>query len=105
MKQLSEKQLLKISVAASVIGLILLFFYTEEIGLTPQGKFDEMKVEEEVFVQGRVGKVTQHENIAFLDVENQKIEMTKVILFKNYDVWLKEGDFVEVTGTVEEYEN
>jgi len=101
----NEKTLLKVAIFVSIIGLILLFFFTEEIKLVPTGNFDELKVEEEVMVQGRVSKVSQMEKVAFLEVDNEKVEKTKVILFKDHDVWLKAGDYVEVIGTVEEYEN
>ena len=100
---MQEKQLLKICIIISIIGLSLLYLYSEEIELKPIRTIEESKVDQVIKLQGKVNSLSQQEKIAFLDVENEKIELTKVILFKDEDIWLKEGDYVEITGTVEDY--
>jgi aspartyl/asparaginyl-tRNA synthetase len=103
-KLINEKNLLYTSIAVSIIGLAILFFYAEEIKLVPTGSLDEIMVEEEVSVYGKVSKVSQYDTVTFIEVDNYVTDTTKVILFQNQDLALEEGNVVEISGTVEEYE-
>ena len=100
---MNEKQLTKVTIIASILGLLLLYLYTGEIELKPITTLENTDFDETVTVQGKIYKLSQQDTIAFLDIENEKIELTKVVLFKDEDIWLKVGDYVEITGTVEEY--
>lgn len=100
----TEKNLLRLSIIVSLVGLLFLYLYATEISLEPITKIDTIPVDSTVTIQGRVSKVSNQDTIAFLEVDNEKIEQTTVILFKDHDVWIHEGDVVEITGTVEEYE-
>ena len=57
-----------------------------------------------VNIQGKVIEISQQQKIAFIEIENEKVEITKVVLFKDEDIWLKKGDYVSITGSVEEYQ-
>ncbi len=100
----TESNLLRVSIAISLLGLIFLYLYASEIRLDPVTEIDTLRIDSSVTVTGRVSKVTQQEHVAFLDIENEKIEKTKVFLFKDHDIWIHVGDYVEITGTIEEYE-
>lgn len=103
-KLINEKNLLYTSIAVSIIGLAILFFYAEEINLVPTGSIDEIMIEEEVSVYGEVSSVSQYDTVTFIEINNQVTEITKVILFQDKDLTLEEGNIIEVSGTVEEYE-
>ncbi|MBT4604931.1 hypothetical protein HOC01_04785 [archaeon] len=103
-KNISEKQLTRIVIISAFVGLVLLFFYSGNLELDPISSLDGLREDTAVVIRGKVGRVTQLEKVAFMEVENEKIEETTVVLFTNYDVWLNEGDYVEILGTLEEYE-
>ncbi|MFH1682262.1 MAG: OB-fold nucleic acid binding domain-containing protein [Candidatus Woesearchaeota archaeon] len=101
---MEEKNLLKIAIFVSLTGLLLLFFLSSWTGLDPVASLEGIAEEEEVLVAGVVGKVSDQETVLFLEILNEKVEKTEVVLFKEEDVFLSEGDYVEITGTVEDYE-
>jgi aspartyl/asparaginyl-tRNA synthetase len=100
----TEAKLLKASIAISLIGLFFLYLYATEITLETVSGIENLPIDASVTITGRVSKVTQKEKVAFLDIENHQIEKTKVFLFKDQNIWIHTGDYVEITGTIEEYE-
>ena len=38
-------------------------------------------------------------------MESERVEKNNIILFPDQEIFLKEGDSVEISGTVEEYNN
>lgn len=85
-------------------GLIFLFFYAEEVELKSVARIDSELPEEEVRISGRISRLSDHDKVMFLELQGERIETIDVILFKEEDLFLHEGDYVEITGTVEEYE-
>jgi hypothetical protein len=102
--QMQEKTLLKISLLTGIIGIIFLYLVSIAIELPTVQKIDRLAEETEVKLSGIIGKVTSKDQVAFLEVMNEKIEKTDVILFKDQDIYLGEGDYVEITGTIEDYQ-
>ncbi len=101
---MEERLLLKIALGVSLIGVLILYFLSAEISLSRIENIETIEPEEEVEVRGKIGKISEQEKVAFLEIWNEKIEKVKVVLFKEGDIDLKEGDYVEITGTVEEYQ-
>ena len=101
---ISAKQLTRLVIITSFIGLAILFFYSGNLELDPISSLDGLREDSAVVIRGKVGRVTQLDKVAFMEVENEKIEETTVVLFTDRDVWLHQGDYVEILGTLEEYE-
>lgn len=101
---MDEKILIKTAIVVMIIGLSILYFYSEEISLEPVESIDTIELEEEVSLRGKVSSVSDYDTVIFIELNAEIEEVTDVILFKDEDIYLSEGDYVEIEGTVEEYE-
>ena len=103
---MKEKTLFKIALICSLVGIIALYFISEKISINEVSidKINEIDVGKSVKITGRVEKVSDSGKVMFLEVGQEKIETIPVLLFKDSAVSLKKGDYVEITGTVENYE-
>ena len=101
---MKEKTIMKVAIVAVVIGLIFLLVYSEEVEIEQVERIDSAVPEEIVELHGKVTRVSQYEKVVFVTVEGYVKQTTEVILFSDHEVYLKEGDSVEIQGTVEEYE-
>jgi hypothetical protein len=100
---MEEKTLYKIALITTVIGLIILYLYAEEIKLNSLHSLDENPAAEKVILTGTVKKISMRDKATFLELWGEKVEKTDVIIFNDADVYLEENDEVEITGTVEDY--
>tara|TARA_Y100000310_G_C20638248_1_gene792413 strand:- start:307 stop:651 length:345 start_codon:yes stop_codon:yes gene_type:complete len=101
---MQEKTLLKLALVVSLGGILLLYFLSSGIDLEAVPGIEEVEENTEVKVVGKLGKVKELDNVAFLEIWREKIMKTTVVLFKDSNISLKKGDYVEITGTVEDYE-
>ena len=101
---MQEKDLLKVSLVVMLLGLGFLFFYSEELELGPIDSLDAVQAEDTVKVKGEITRMTVKDKVIFLNVLIENDEQASIILFSDEEVFLKEGDFVEITGEVEEYQ-
>lgn len=101
---MKEKLLLKISLISALIGILALFFLSENIKVDEVSidRLDGLNVGTDVKIKGFVKKITDLDKIAILEVS--QLKSVTVILFKSGNLTFKEGDYVEVTGEIEEYE-
>lgn len=99
---MKSNTLLKIAFIGSLISLIILYFISQYITVDEASieKITKGSVGEVVRVSGVVKSINALESVTFLTIE--KPEEVKVIVFKNLGV--KQGDYVEVIGEIEEYE-
>jgi DNA/RNA endonuclease YhcR with UshA esterase domain len=100
---MEEKTLIKIAITVSLVGLVFLFLYSDELSTLSINNLDDSPKGETVKLSGVVKRVSSHEKIIFIEVSGQRTEQMDVIVFNDEELFLKEGDFVEVTGEVEEY--
>ena len=100
---MKEATILKIAVVITIIGLLFLFFYTENVNLEAVERIDTALPEETVKMSGTVSRLTVKENVVFITLEGQRTETVDVVLFPDHTLYLNEGDHVEIMGTVEEY--
>ncbi|MBT3836137.1 hypothetical protein HOD05_04115 [Candidatus Woesearchaeota archaeon] len=100
---MEEKTLLKISLVAIILGLSFLFIYSGELELKAVETLENIPNEETVRLTGKIAQLRETESAYFLKIEGSKIQTTDVILFPEEKLFLKEGQFVEVTGDTEEY--
>ena len=101
---MQEKTLLKISLFVSLGGLLLLYYLSSGVNLDAITGIEEVEENKEVLVRGKLGKVKELDKVAFLEIWREKIMKTSVVLFKDSNISLKPGDYVEITGTVEDYQ-
>ncbi len=101
---MEEKTLFVVSLVIAVLGLLFLFFYAEEVDIRSVGQLDTALPQEQVLVQGIVTRMGGNDKVLFLEIAGERVENIEVIVFKEEDIYLQEGDYVEITGTVEEYQ-
>jgi DNA/RNA endonuclease YhcR with UshA esterase domain len=99
---MQEKSLFKISFIIVTLGLVFLFFYSSNLNLNAIESIETAIVEETVKINGVISRISNHENVVFLVVEGQKTETMEIVVF-NENLYLKQGDQVEITGQIEEY--
>ncbi|GAG22180.1 unnamed protein product, partial [marine sediment metagenome] len=89
----------------SLIGIIILFFISGriEIDEVTIDKLDEMEIGKTVKIRGYVKDVTNLEKVAFLKIAQEKTEVVSVVLFKEENISLESGDYIEVIGEIEDY--
>jgi transcriptional antiterminator len=100
---MKESTILKLALLLTVIGLLFLFFYTENVNLEAVERIDTALPEETVKMVGLITKLTVKENVVFITLEGQRTEKVDVVLFPDHELFLNEGDYIEILGTVEEY--
>ncbi|PIZ51857.1 hypothetical protein COY27_02110 [Candidatus Woesearchaeota archaeon CG_4_10_14_0_2_um_filter_33_13] len=102
---MDEKIILKISIIICFIGLTILYFYADDFNLSSVETIDGFAQDSLVRLEGKVTKLSVQDKVTFLTLEGFKVENTPIILFNNQEIYLKEGDYVEIEGTIEEYNN
>ncbi len=100
---MQEKTLFKVSFLLALLGLAFLFFYAEEVDLKVMENLDNSLPDETVKVRGTIQSLNKQEKVLFLNLEAERLEMMDIIVFPEEELFLQEGDYVEITGTVEEY--
>jgi len=97
---MEDSTLLKISLVISLIGVLLLYFMSESIEID---NVELMHIEdykdETVKLNGVIEEITTTESATFLKVK--QYEIIDVVVFDYIN--LSSGDYVEVTGIVDEY--
>ena len=102
---MQEKQLIKTSLIVASIGLLILLFFADSFELVAINNIENIENEQEVKLQGVITRLTQLEKVVFIELEGEQIVKSDVILFPDEDLYLQEGNYVEITGTIEEYNN
>lgn len=90
---MQESTLLIIAMISSILGIIILFFVSSNTE-APEGII--LEDESKYTIQGEIKRVTELDKVTFLEIEKQ--DALTVVLFKDYPVELRKGDFVEVIG-------
>src|SRR3989338_5347271 len=101
---MAEQILLKISLAVIIVGMLFLFLYTESIDLPVSNSLGTLPTSEIVKVKGIVRSVQTFDKVAFVQLDAERMEKMDILLFQEKNLFLKKGDYVEVEGTVEEYQ-
>lgn len=95
--------MLQISIIMILAGLAFLYFYAEEMELPASSWLENLAPEEKVHIQGMIQRINQQDKITFIELQGERIETMPVVLFADEEVYLQEGDYVEIIGTMEEY--
>lgn len=103
---MKEKTLLKIALTCSIIGIVFLFVIFNNIDVKHS---DISKIQDEedigniVKIYGKVIRASDTGKVLFLEIGQEKIERIDVVVFKEEDINISEGEHVEIIGEVEEY--
>ena len=102
---MKEKNLLKIALISSLIGILILFIVSQNISVEEKtiSRITIEDVDKKVKIKGFVEKVIDTEKVVIIDVVQP--QNMNVVLFKegNETIDVKKDDFIEVIGKVEEY--
>ncbi len=100
---MQEKTLIKISLVTTIIGLLFLFFYVDNLEIKISD-LSSAKPEEEIKISGVVERLSTEDKVIFLTINGYKEEINEVVVFNDEEIFLEEGDYIEVTGLVENYQ-
>ena len=98
---MKESVILKIALIFSLIGLIMLYFISDNIGVKEYSARINSDIGEDVKLKGVVKSIRKGNNTAFIEIE-QNLPLG-IVLFENKNINLTQGDFVEVIGEVQDY--
>lgn len=99
-----EKTLFRLSLIVTLAGMLFLLFYAGAIKLERVERLDSLLPEEKVTLRGVLTRVSEQDKVIFLQLDGERLETIDVVLFPEENLPLQEGDYVEIIGTVEEYE-
>lgn len=100
---MKETNLLKVALICSLVGLTVLYFISTKIEFKDyKPSILNKNIGEDVKLNGIVTKITDRENVVFIEV-NQQSPITVVLFTDDGNLKLKEGDNIEVLGEVQEY--
>lgn len=94
-----ENTLLKLALICSLVGLAALFFISRSL------EIDNYKpglgAGSDVKVSGKIQEISARDGVAFITLDYET--PIEIVLFTKETVGLKENDYVEVTGKIDEY--
>ena len=100
---MKETTLLKIALVCSLAGLVALYIISSKIEVKDYKPNTLNKnIGEDVKLIGSIAKITDRGDVVFIEV-NQQSPITVVLFTDDDNLKLNNGDNVEVTGEVQEY--
>lgn len=102
---MEEKTISKVALITTIIGLLLLFFLSENNTSTITKTIEDSSPQETVNIEGLVTKVVHKNGVYFLDVDATRKENMNIIVFPSEELYLKEGNIVALQGVVQEYKS
>lgn len=100
---MKEKDLSKIALLITALGLLFLWWFSSQVSVPSSAHLQELPLDQEITVRGRVTQLHQQEKVLFLEIDGETIEKVPVILFPEEEVFLQEGDYLEVQGKIRNY--
>ncbi len=101
--RMNEKTLAVTAYIVFVVGIVFLLLYADEFEVQNVATLENRAPAETVKMQGVVTRVTIKDAVTFAEIEGERVEKTSIVVFTQDDVYLKEGQYVEVEGKVEDY--
>ncbi len=101
---MNQRRIFKSSLCLALIGILLLFIYTENTQLKIKNisEITKKDVDKYVKVQGQVTRVTDLEGILLFNLKDKTKEIT-ILVFKEEPIKVQQNDFLEIEGKVTEY--
>ncbi len=99
-----EKTLLKISLATSLIGILILLMIMDKIDVSGSNiaAINKELIDKQVKIKGEITRITETPGLYFLNIKDDTADMD-VIIFKEDEIEFEKGSLVEVDGQVTEY--
>lgn len=102
---MKEQTLLRIALICAIIGVVVLFFISDNIEINEKNidKINKDNVGEDVKLKGTISKISNLEDVVFIELE--KPATITVVVFKDNgkNLTLYKGDNVEIIGEIDEY--
>lgn len=100
---MQEKNIIILATIIMILGFAILIIFVEDY--TPSSITIIESVEPpRATLRGIITEIHPSEKAIFLKVDGERLEETSVILFTDHDVFLEEGDHVEISGKEEIYQ-
>jgi DNA/RNA endonuclease YhcR with UshA esterase domain len=101
---MNEKTLLKIAIIISITGLVALYFISDRIETEEKviENIDATDIEKDIKIKGMVSNIIDKEKVMLVEVS--QLKGITVVVFKDGNIELNEGDLVYISGNVQEYE-
>jgi len=95
--------LLRLALICSLVGIIALFFISENIEIKEKNidEINKDNIGEDVRIKGIVSKSADRGKIVLLDIVQP--ETITIVLFKDHDFNISTGTKVEITGEIDEF--
>ncbi len=107
LKNMNEHTLLKISIISALIGIFILYIVSENIKIDDIdiSKIKKEQIGSDVKIKGVVKSAFNGKKASIITITKNE-EMKIVIMNENNkkNISLKEGDYIEVIGEINEYE-
>ena len=96
--------LFKASLTISLLGILLLFVYTENINIETKNisNLTSKDIDKYVKITGEVTRTTDTPGLLILNIKDKTSEI-KVIVFKEEKIDIKQDDFLIIEGKITEY--
>ena len=103
---MKEKQLFKVSLTFSLIGILIIFFltYTLEVKKYDVGSLSKENLDETIKVKGIIESYGETPGLYLINLKDDTGKIV-IIVFKDEKLELMEGIEVEIIGDVVEYED
>jgi len=103
---MEEKNLLRIAIIISLIGVLILIIITEKIDISESNiaQITEKNIDQTVKIKGQITRITKTETIMILNIKDSTGEI-KVTAFNPEESNLKTNQIVGINGKVTEYMN
>ncbi|MBI2124628.1 OB-fold nucleic acid binding domain-containing protein [Candidatus Pacearchaeota archaeon] len=99
---MKETTLLKTALICSLLGLVILYFISAKIDVKDYNAgILNKNIGDDVKLTGKITKISQSENVAFLEVSYES--PITIVLFTDKNVSLEANDSIEIIGEVQEY--
>jgi RecJ-like exonuclease len=103
--KMNERTLLLISLTGALVGLLILFYISEKIQLpiSEISSITRSQLDQNVKVQGYVTYFKETKGLYIFKVKDSTGEI-QAILFKDQPVNLAKNDYIELEGSITEYQ-
>jgi RecJ-like exonuclease len=103
---MNEKTLLKISLIASLIGILILLIILDKIDISDSNinLINKTLIDKQVKIKGEVTRITETPGLYILNIKDNTGNID-IIIFKENKIDLEKGNIIQVEGQVTEYQN
>lgn len=103
---MEESKLFNICLVLSMIGLLFLTLYSENLELkeTPIKDINYKLMDQRIKTSGIINRISETSGLYFINLKDDTSNID-VVVFKKESIAIKKGIFISIEGSVSEYEN